>query len=135
MPRATNLSHYYYHLAPIAPWGKDTRVGGSHGDSGRGGREKSVRKGDEGARGKGGRERKRARERGKDEEIVGEGKGEVGGWGEWLRRAIERGRGGLGRREMGTVIWGGQGVEVWEREGERTKWAIREGGQGARGKE
>ncbi len=41
-----------------------------------------MRKGDEGARGKGGRERKRARERGKDEEIVGEGKGEVGGWGE-----------------------------------------------------
>jgi hypothetical protein len=26
-----------------------------------------------------------------------------------LRRSIERGRGGLGRRERGTVSWGGRG--------------------------
>ena len=43
-----------------------------------------------------------------------------------MRRAIERGRGGLGRREMRTVIWGGQGAEVREREGDMTKRGIRE---------
>ena len=48
-------------------------------------------------------------------------KGEVGVWMGRLKRVIERGRGGLGRRDRGTVVWGGRGEQVREGEGERTK--------------